>query len=100
MPSDFQSARVQSWFASVQREFGPSMLIDVAYVGNRADDLLMIGNYNQAAVNNAAGTLPLQSRRPIPTFADITYVFNGGQLPLQRPAAEVPVADGQRTSRC
>ena len=35
--------------------------------------------YNQAAPNNAAGTLSLQSRRPIPEFADITYSFNGGK---------------------
>ena len=58
---------MQSWFASVQREFGPNMLLDVAYVGNRADDLLLIANYNQAAPNNAAGSLPLQARRPIPS---------------------------------
>ena len=29
--------------------------------------------------NNAAGTIPLQQRRPIPEFADITYSFNGGK---------------------
>jgi hypothetical protein len=33
----------------VQREFGPHMLVDVAYVGNKADDLLLVANYNQAA---------------------------------------------------
>ncbi|PYR36583.1 MAG: TonB-dependent receptor, partial [Acidobacteria bacterium] len=79
IPRDFQSARVQSWFVSLQREFGPSMLVDVAYVGNKGDDLALIANYNQALPNNAAGTLPLQARRPIPEFSDITYVFNGGR---------------------
>jgi hypothetical protein len=79
IPKDFHSSPVQSWYASLQREFGPGMLIDMAYVGNKADDLLMVGNYNQATVNNAAGTIPLQARRPIPTFGDITYVFNGGK---------------------
>jgi len=79
IPSDYHSGRVQSWFASVQREFGPQMLVDVAYVGNAADDLVLIANYNQAAPNNAAGSQSLQSRRPIPTFSDITYVFNGGK---------------------
>jgi hypothetical protein len=63
----------------VQREFGRGMLLDVAYVGNAADDLVLIANYNQAVPNNAAGTVPLQARRPIPSFADITYVFNGGK---------------------
>jgi hypothetical protein len=79
IPRDFQSGRVQSWFASVQREIGPSMLLDLAYVGNKGDDLLLIANYNQARPNNAAGTLPLQSRRPLQDYADITYVFNGGR---------------------
>jgi hypothetical protein len=79
IPRDFQSSPVQNWYASVQREFGPRMLLDVAYVGNKATDLLMVGDYNQAAPNNAAGTIPLAARRPIPTFGDITYVFNGGK---------------------
>jgi hypothetical protein len=79
IPRDFQSSPVQSWYASVQREFGPSMMIDVAYVGNKATDLLLVGNYNQAAPNNAAGTIPLAARRPISTFGDITYNFNGGK---------------------
>jgi hypothetical protein len=70
---------VQSWHVSVQREFGRGMLLDFAYVGNKADDLLLVANYNQAVVNNAAGTIPLASRRPISTFGDITYVFNGGK---------------------
>ena len=55
------------------------MLIDVAYVGNKADDLLLVANYNQAVPNNSAGTIPLVSRRPISNFGDITYVFNGGK---------------------
>jgi hypothetical protein len=55
------------------------MLVDVAYVGNKADDLLLVANYNQAAVNNAAGTIPLAARRPIPTWGDISYIYNGGK---------------------
>src|SRR3989441_767966 len=79
IPGDFQSGRVQSWFASVQREVGPSMLLDLAYVGNKGDDLLLIGNYNQARTNNAAGSLSLQARRPLQDYSDITYIFNGGR---------------------
>jgi hypothetical protein len=70
---------VQNWYLSVQREIGPRMLVDVAYVGNHADSLLLFVNINQAAPNNAAGTLSLQARRPIPSFADITYPFDGGK---------------------
>ena len=79
MPSDFHSSPVQSWYLSVQRQLGHNMLLDVAYSANRADDLLLFANFNQAAPNNSAGTIPLQDRRPIPQFADITYAFNGGK---------------------
>jgi hypothetical protein len=79
MPRDFHSSPVHSYYVSVQRELLRNMMIDVAFVGNRADDLLLFANYNQAAPNNAAGTIPLQSRRPNSAFADITYAFNGGK---------------------
>ncbi len=79
MPRDYHSSPVQSWFISVQRALTSTMLLDVAYVGNRADGLLLFANYNQATPNNAAGTIPLQARRPNPAFSDITYAFNGGQ---------------------
>ncbi|HMD34467.1 MAG TPA: TonB-dependent receptor [Vicinamibacterales bacterium] len=79
IPRDFHAGHVQSWYASVQRELGPRMLLDLAYVGNKGDDLLLIANYNQAVPNNAAGTIPLAARRPIQSFGDITDVFNGGR---------------------
>jgi hypothetical protein len=79
MPEDYRSSRVQSWFVSVQRELFRNVVLDMAYVGNKADGLLLFANYNQAAPNNATGTIPLQARRPIPQFADITYAFNGGR---------------------
>ena len=79
MPRDFHSSPVQSWYISVQREIIRNMLLDVAYVGNRADDLLLFANYNQALPNNAAGTIQLQDRRPIAGYSDITYAFNGGK---------------------
>jgi hypothetical protein len=79
MPEDYHSSHVQSWFLSVQREVWRGALVDVAYIGNRADDVLLFANYNQARPNNSAGTLSLQERRPIPQYADITYSFNGGK---------------------
>ena len=79
MPEDYRSSSVQSWFLSVQRQLWRGALADLAYIGNRADDLLLFANFNQARPNNSAGTLPLQQRRPIPGFADITYAFNGGK---------------------
>ena len=79
IPRDYHSSPVQSWFISFQREFLSGMLIDVAYVGNKADDLLLVANYNQAVVNGPTTTIPLAARRPITSFGDITYVFNGGK---------------------
>jgi hypothetical protein len=74
MPRDYRSSRVQSWFLSVQRELWRNTMVDVAYVGNRADGLLLFANFNQAAPNNPQGSLSLQARRPIQEFADITAV--------------------------
>jgi hypothetical protein len=59
-------------------ELRHNMLLDVAYVGNRADDLLLFANYNQAVPNNA-GTIPLQDRRSNACYSDITDAFNGGK---------------------
>ena len=94
MPEDYHSSRVQSWFASVQRELWRNALIDLAYIGNRADGLLLFANLNEAVPNNSAGTLSLQARRPIPEFGDITYSFNGGKSPLPRVPGQVRLADG------
>jgi hypothetical protein len=79
MPNDYHSSRVDSWYVSVQREVFRNTVADVAYVGNRARDLLLFGNYNQARPNNPGENVPLQSRRPIPEFGDITYAWNGGK---------------------
>jgi hypothetical protein len=79
MPNDYHSTEVQSAYVSVQRELASNMMVDVAYVHNRADGMMMVANYNQAVPNNAAGSLSLQSRRPIQSFGDITYTWNGGK---------------------
>ncbi|MGE3278154.1 MAG: carboxypeptidase regulatory-like domain-containing protein [Vicinamibacterales bacterium] len=80
MPEDYRSSQVQSWFASVQRELGRGMLFDAAYVGNRATGLLLFANYNQATPQaSATGTASIAARRPIATWGDITYAFNGGR---------------------
>ena len=62
MPEDYHSSRAQSYYISVQREVARNMIVDVAYVGNRADDLLLFANFNQAAPNNPQGTLSARRR--------------------------------------
>jgi hypothetical protein len=79
MPANFKTPSVQSWFISVQRELMRGLILDVAYVGNKGKDLLLFANYNQAIPNNAAGSLSMAARRPIQTWGDITYAFNGGK---------------------
>ena len=44
MPSDYRSSDVHSWFASVQREMWDGALLDLAYVGNRANGMLLFAN--------------------------------------------------------
>ena len=79
MPPDNKTSSVQSWYVSVQREVVKNVLVDLAYVGNHADNLLLFANYNQARPNNPGENLSIQARRPIPEFGDITYAFNGGE---------------------
>jgi len=74
MPRDNETSSVRSWFVSVQRQIGQKTVVDLACVGNKASDLLLFANFNQAR----PGTGSLQSRRPIQSFGDITYAFNGG----------------------
>ena len=78
MPNDYESSRVQSWYVSVQRQLWRNTIVDVAYVGNRSDGLLLFANLNQAVPNEPGQSLPLQARRPIQEFGDITYSWNGG----------------------
>jgi hypothetical protein len=79
MPRDNKTTSIQSWFGSVQRELVRDVVLDLAYVGNHSRNSLLFANFNQAQPNNAAGSIPLAARRPIPEFGDITYAFNGGR---------------------
>jgi hypothetical protein len=79
MPRDYHASRVDSYFISAQREFFRNTIVDVAYVGNRADGTLLFANFNQARPNAPGENLSLQARRPIQEFADITYAWNGGK---------------------
>lgn len=78
MPADTRTTYLMSWFFSVQREVARNTLVDVAYVGNRANKVLLFADYNQAFPNTNGSTIALQARRPIPSFSDITYATNSG----------------------
>jgi hypothetical protein len=77
-PSDYRTSYVQSWHFTVQREVARNTVIDVAYVGNRSNGLMILGDYNQARPNNAGENLPIIQRRPIPGFDYIQISWGGG----------------------
>ncbi len=75
VPKNYRTSYVESWFVSVQRELARNTLVDLAYVGNHGAKLLLFANLNQA---HPFTTGTLAQNRPIPSFGDITYAFNGG----------------------
>jgi TonB dependent receptor len=80
MPSNTKHSYVMSWFFSVQHELAHNTLIDIAYVGNRANRLLTFANFNQELPNKPGQNLTLaqrQNTRPFPNYGDITYAWNG-----------------------
>ena len=79
LPKDTPDPRVQSWFLSVQRELPWNMVLDLAYVGNYATNLPVMGDYNQATPQpTATSNIPLNLRRPIQGFGAISWFNTGG----------------------
>ena len=81
LPSNSKSTYVMSWFFSVQREITTNTMLDLAYVGNRTNRLLLFANFNQAQPNQPGQALSLtqrQNTRPFPQWGDITYNWSGG----------------------
>ena len=53
IPPDTNTGNVQNWHVTVQREILPNLLVDVAYIGNRSRNLVILGDFNQARPNDA-----------------------------------------------
>ncbi len=79
IPPDTNTGNVQNWHVTVQREILPNLLVDVAYIGNRSRNLVILGDFNQARPNNANEDIPLQARRPIQGYQFIQAAFDGGK---------------------
>lgn len=77
-PSDYRSSYVQSWHLTIQRELGRNLVLDVAYVGNRSNGLMILADYNQARPNAAGENLTILQRRPIPGFDNMQMSWGGG----------------------
>jgi len=79
VPSHTPTTYVQSFQLNVQREIANNLTFSIGYVGNTGVHELVLADLNQATLNNAAGTLTLQSRRPYNgtnCCADISMAFN------------------------
>ncbi len=82
IPAHDPTAYLQSYQLDIQREIANNLTFSIAYVGNRGTHEFVLADLNQATPNNAAGTLPLQSRRPFNgtnCCSDISMAFNEGQ---------------------
>lgn len=66
------SGEVKSWFISIQRELPKGILLDVAYVGNKADNLITINDINQARPNAFGENTNIENRRPNLAYSSIS----------------------------
>ena len=78
IPSDLNTGYVQSWHVTVQRELLSNLLVDVAYIGNKSDNLMILADLNQARPNAVGENTLLQARRPIQGYQFIQTAFDGG----------------------
>lgn len=71
-------ATVHNWFFSIQRELPKGILLDVAYVGNKADHLATINDLNQARPNAIGENLNIEDRRPNLKYSSISGTVANG----------------------
>lgn len=71
IPVDTRTAYTSSWHFSVQRDLGREFVLDVAYVGNRTNKLVILGDLNQARFNGPNENLTVDQRRPITGYTTI-----------------------------
>ena len=77
-PGDYKTSYVQSWHLTIQREIAKNLLFDIAYVGNRGNGLMILGDYNQARPNRPGENTALAARRPIQGYDYIQISWGGG----------------------
>jgi hypothetical protein len=71
IPVDTQTGSTSSWHFSIQRELNKNLVLDVAYVGNRSTNLVILGDLNQARFNGPNENLTVDQRRPIQGYTTI-----------------------------
>ncbi|MGH9401858.1 MAG: carboxypeptidase regulatory-like domain-containing protein [Terriglobia bacterium] len=79
---------VLEWNFDAQHLFGNNWLADVAYVGNRGDELPQRRNEDIASFD-PTGTIPLAQREPYPALSGILLGYNGGWSSYNALAARI-----------
>jgi hypothetical protein len=77
-PAETRTAYTTSWHFTIQRELAKDLVLDVAYVGNRSNKLIILSDVNESWQNAPGQNLTVDQRRPIPGFGYIQSSFNGG----------------------
>jgi hypothetical protein len=99
IPKNLPTGYVQAYHLTVQRQVGPSTVVEASYVGSHGVKLETLADLNQAEANPVtatcsatvtSGCLTLAARRPIPTFTTIeeslpigVLRYNGLQLKVE-----------------
>lgn len=77
-PADNRTSYTMSWHFTIQQELAKDLVLDVAYVGNRSNKLIILSDVNESRLNNPGENLTVLQRRPIPGFNYIQGSFSGG----------------------
>jgi hypothetical protein len=77
-PADIRTGYVMSWHFTIQREIVKDLLFDIAYVGNRSNKLVILGDVNQARPQNPGENIALNSRRPYQAFGEMEISWGAG----------------------
>ena len=95
MPKNAPSGKVNSYYLSVQRQLPGKWLFDVAYVGNNANNLIIINDINQARPNAVGENTNVELRRPNQAFSSIAATlpygysnYNGLQVKVEKQSSQ------------
>jgi len=91
IPADTRTTYTTSWHFTIQQELAKDFVLDVAYVGNRSNKLVILSDLNEARLNNGTENLGVDQRRPITGFTQIQIAgsygwanYNAMQVKLEK----------------
>ncbi len=91
IPADTRTGYTMNWHFTIQRELADRWVLDLAYVGNRSNKLVILSDYNEARFNGAGENLTVNARRPVQGFGQIQIAqpvgfsnYNAFQAKIER----------------